>query len=115
MRDNQASQRKPLTDYHRQQAFELHATGMSYRKIARALGYKSDSTIRALFVPKKPKPIATTLPAKPKLKSSKTPSVLHHVRSVPMLRRRQHPPLDHIPTKDELYAILHQAVKNTQC
>src|SRR5258707_10928563 len=92
MLDNQQSQRKLLTPHQRKQAFELHATGMSYRQIARELGYKSDSTIRALFVPKKPKPVAPTLPAK-KTKP-KTPSVLVHrvitsSTSVPMMKRRR--------------------------
>src|SRR5258705_13731238 len=99
MLDNQQSQRKLLTPHQRKQAFELHATGMSYRQIARELGYKSDSTIRALFVPKKPKPVAATLPAK-KTKP-KTPSVLiHRVRasstsSVPIRRRNVFPSLNH--------------------
>jgi transposase len=86
-----------LTDHQRRQAFELHATGMSYRKIARQLGCKSDSTIRLLFVPKKP--IAPTTPRKmsPKQKSPVTKSVLvFHVRtsstSVPMRRRFNYDP-----------------------
>jgi hypothetical protein len=110
----------PLTDHQRRQAFELHVNGMSYRKIARELGCPSDSTIRALFIPRKPKPIETT-PRKPpaKQKSPVTKSVLvYHVRissSVPMRRRYQYPPLTHTPTRDELYAMLHEAVRNTQC
>jgi transposase-like protein len=107
-----------LTQDQRAQAFELHASGMSYHKIARELGC-SDSTVRQLFKPrKKPKPVATTMPAKIKPKP-KTPSVLiHHVRtssSVPMRRRILYPPLTHSPSRNELIAMLHQAVKNTRC
>jgi transposase len=110
-----------MSDQQRRQAIELHASGMSYRKIARELGCKSDSTIRMLFIPKKPKPIPTTprkMPAKQK--SPVTKSVLvHRVRfsstSVPMRPRYQHPLLNHIPTRDELYAMLREAVRNTRC
>jgi len=116
--DNNQSQRKTLTPHQRAQAIELHATGMSIRKIACELGCKSDSTIRKLFIPpKKPKPVvAPTLPAK-KTKP-KTPSVLvHHIitssTSVPMRRRHYSHPLNYTPTRNELLEILHDAVVNT--
>jgi hypothetical protein len=111
-----------LTDHQKQQARQMHTTGMSYRAIAREIGCPSDSTVRALFVVKKKrKPVAATIPAKPKIKPKpKTPSVLiHRVRfsstSVPMRRRYQYPPLDHEPSKPELYLMLVIAVRNTQC
>lgn len=109
-----------LTQDQRAQAIEFHEAGMSYRKIARQLGCKSDATIRMLFVAKKPKPIATTprkVPAKQKPPVTKS-VLVYHVRtssSVPMRRRYQYPPLTHTPTRNELYIMLHQAVKNTQC
>jgi hypothetical protein len=110
-----------LTEHQKQQAREMHSAGMSYRAIARQLRCPSDSTVRALFIPKKSKPIPTTprkLPPPPKPPVTKS-VLVHHVRtsstSVPMRRRHDYPPLNHTPSRTELYAMLHQAVRNTRC
>jgi hypothetical protein len=110
MLDKHQSQRKPLTPHQERQAIEMHEAGMSNKAIAHKLGYGSDLIIRQLFMPKKPKPI-----------KSKTPSVLvHHVitssTSVPIKRRYYSPPPNyHSPTREELCAMLYQAVRNTRC
>jgi hypothetical protein len=112
-------QHMALTDLQRRQTIELHASGMSYRKIARELGCPSDSTIRMLFIPKKPKPIPITprkIPAKQKTPVTKS-VLVYHVRtsstSVPMRRRFNYPILNHTPTRDEMNGWLGEAVRNT--
>jgi hypothetical protein len=107
MLDRQQAQRKPLTPYQRAQAIELRASGMSYKSIALQLGYSSDVIIRQLFIAKKKsKPVAATKPA--------STTTIHHVSSVPMRRRHYFPLLDHVPTRNELLAMLHDAVANTK-
>jgi hypothetical protein len=114
---NQGGHYMALTQDQRRKAIELHAAGgMSYRRIAREVGCSCDGTIRAMFVPKKPKPIPTTprkMPAKQKFPVTKS-VLVYHVRtsstSVPMRCRHYFPPLDHIPTRNELLAMLHDAV-----